>query len=122
MRKMARLMAVINGILELLQIQCLPLASAHAPSIRQRGWTICPVPGQPAVSARETHRFWVTSSARLRPCSQVLGHETEKAVLRQTGIRRTMYLCVMSRLVNRTSTRSGLTPSLSLNILLWKNK
>lgn len=41
---------------------------------------------------------------------QVLGHESEAALLRQSSIGVSMHGCARTGLMSRTSTRSGLTP------------
>ena len=87
-----------------------PLGAAHAASIRQRGWTACAVPGQPAVGASEADPVFGGQLPEAAALLEVLGDEPEAALLRQTGIGMAMHGCERPGLVGHTSTRSGLTP------------
>lgn len=68
------------------------------------------MPSQPAVGAAEADPVLGVQLPEDAAVIQVLGHEAERAILCQTGIGMAMDGCVMSELVGRTSTRSGLTP------------
>jgi len=70
---------------------------------------------QPAVSSAQNDVLLGGRFLEAAAVLQVLGHESETTLLRETGIWMAMHGCVRPGLVGRTSTRSDLTPPSQLN-------